>query len=63
MFHINVKKGSVSKKWYWRIESSNGKVAAHSETYASKRMCLKTVDSLSRQTSMGIKIECEGGEG
>ena len=42
---IEVLKNKRSK-WYWRLVAANGKVLAHSETYSSKQMALKTAKKI-----------------
>lgn len=46
--------------WFWRLVADNLQILAHSETYSSKAMCLKTVKSISKQ--LGISYEIVSGD-
>lgn len=35
--------------FFWRLIAENGEILAHSESYASKRNCLKTIKSVAKQ--------------
>lgn len=45
---IRVRKGLSWgwNRWYWRLESANGKILAYSEYYDTRRNCFDTVDEL-----------------
>ncbi len=51
--------GVVKKwdKWYWRLESSNGRILSCSETYSSYAKALQTATGLWRELQHGILIE------
>ena len=45
------------KKWYWRLKYSNGKILAHSETYANRTNALQTATNLARHLGADIKLK------
>ena len=43
-------------QWYWKLVARNGKILAHSETYSSRRMAIKTANLLSSKLASPAKI-------
>ena len=45
---------SKTKCWYWEAIAINGETLCHSESYASKSMCLKTAKAVAAQLNVEL---------